>query len=129
MSEETGRDVTTARAAVDKQVGEIRTRTTSPSQEMDRQIAFLNTLTAREAAALARHVADEVMRGMDVLRRTADDSAGKIVAAFDRAIATTDESTQQLARWTRVMAWATTALAVFTVAQVVIAVIALIRAR
>jgi hypothetical protein len=62
------------------------------------------------------------IEGLAKLLAASETHLAQRIDAFTTA---TDASTKQLARWTKVMAWATIALAVFAIGQVVVAVIAL----
>jgi hypothetical protein len=101
---------------------------------------------------LAEEIAMALLESVDVLRRSVDSSTETLkkitlelnreieglterMAASEKHLAqridasttTTDTQTRQLARLTKAMAWATIVLAVFAVAQVAVAVIAVIR--
>lgn len=86
-------------------------------QQREKEAPLLAVASARETAAVTLLAADRVAIELTSLTR-----------AIDRSSAATDASTRQLTTWTRVMAWATIALAVFAIAQVVVAVVALFRA-
>jgi len=135
-----------ARADVDGQVQKVRQAVTEGPSFVHSEAAILEALVARETAVLTNHIAGQVMGGMEVLRRTVDESAdtfnttaNSLASKLEALVVRVDKSEQhlasridafteatrassdQLATWTKVMAIATTVLAVFTLAQVVVA--------
>jgi len=105
--------------------------------------SILGSVVSREAAAVQAASAMLLMTALKKVASTVEASTevvgakveglANLMAASEKHLAervdaftsATDASTKQLARWTKVMAWATIALAVFAVAQVVVAVIAI----
>jgi hypothetical protein len=131
----------------EKRLGEYM-KGVNPGQR-EKEAPLLAVASARESAAHLRGAADMLaieMRGLQMLVSLASKSAvaaanelgskvegvGRLMGDSERHLAeridafttATDASTRQLGTWTKVMAWATIALAVFAVAQVVVALLA-----
>jgi hypothetical protein len=136
-------DVTTARANVEEQLLKVRAIASSaPAAAVERDTAILHALTARESAELTNHIASESMRALEIVRKTlvatSEDLGSKIEAVatlmaesekhlagrIDAFTTATDASTRKLADWTKVMAIATAALVLTSVAQIAVAVLA-----
>src|SRR5579871_1949784 len=107
-----------ARQRVDDQMQRMQNAAAGSAVGVLREPAILNALIARETAATMLVATDAIATRLQGLTNS-----------IDRSAAATDASARQLAKWTKVMAWATMAIAVFAVAQVIVAVLAWLKPR
>jgi hypothetical protein len=126
-------DVLTAHSAeaadnVDEQLRKLRSTTASHDAALPsamREAAILGALSARQTTADERLAVRATLDRLDNLNNALGDVSRQIATSVTDFTRATQDSTESLARWTRVMAWATIAIAVFAIAQVVVAIMGL----
>jgi hypothetical protein len=119
----------TSATAVEEQVKLLRTicGEMTGTNALTREVAILETVVQRERAADEMVSVTLIRAALQSLASDAKQSADIVAGRIDAFTKATDASTKQLTTWTKVMACASIILAVFALAQVAVAVIALLK--
>jgi hypothetical protein len=114
--------------AVDDQIKQLRKAAEAGKDAtVQKEAAILAALVARQSTADQHLATRSVLDRLDELTGELTDVSTTLKASVDSFAQTAEASTRHLAKWTKVMAWATIVLSAFAFAQVVVAILAWLR--